>query len=483
MGRLLRRISAAAAARRHAVSLAFGRPFSMWALDALVGSLVDTVGTRGGLDLDRLLPDSGLGGDQAATAALQRHRFRTQAAHAARTVPYYRERLAGIRPDELTPAQVPVTAKEALRHDPEAFVDVTGRPFVRGTTTGTTGRPTIVHFSRREWRAIGALTAFPMIASGTVRPDDMVNISITPRAITPNHGVLSACAAAGAVAQVVGMVDPALAVDLLTEQHHLAGHKERVSLLTGCPSYVGRLVEQARAEGRRPEEFGLERMLLGGELVTDGLRRRIRAAFGPVEVRQAYATVELVPFNGDICEAGHVHFDPTSGLVEVIDPDTGAPAQPGAVGTIVATAFRPYRETTILLRYDTGDAVRALPGPAVCRLRNLPATGMLLGKIGSAVRHPDGRWTFAREVAEALEDVDAVPLPARYGFTADGDGVAVEVVIRPGSDDTAARRAIGDALEARGVPLRSLTTVEDRAKLQAPARCRCDFDEGQLIAT
>src|SRR3954470_12953673 len=104
MGRLVRRISAAVAARRHAVSLAFGRPFSMWALDALVESLVDTVGTRGGFDVDKLLPDSGLGGDRAAPAALQRHRFRAQARRAARNVPYYRERLAGLGPDELTPA-------------------------------------------------------------------------------------------------------------------------------------------------------------------------------------------------------------------------------------------------------------------------------------------------------------------------------------------------------------------------------------------
>jgi phenylacetate-CoA ligase len=483
MGRLLRRFGGSLAARRHAVSLAFGRPFSPWALDTLVASLVDTVGRHGGPDVDRLLPAGGLGGDQSATVALHQHRFRAQAEQAVHHVPYYRERLAGIAPGELTTARVPVTPKEALRQDPEAFLDVTGRPVVRATTTGTTGRPTVVHFSQREWRAIGALTAYPMISNGTVRADDVVHLSITPRAITPNHGVLSACVAAGANAQLVGMVDPALALELLTERHRIAGHKERVSLMTGCPSYIGRLVEQARAEGRRPEEFGLERMLLGGELVTGGLRRRVREAFGPVEVRQAYATVELVPFNGAICEADHVHFEPTAGLAEVVDPDSGEPAAPGGVGTLVATPFRPYRDTTVLLRYDTGDAVRALTGPATCRLRNLPATGMLLGKIGNAVRHADGRWTFPRDVAEALEDVDAVPLPARYGFSAEGDGVAVEVAIRPGADEAAARRAIGAALEARGVPLRSLTTVEDRAKLQAPAKCRCDFDEGQLIVT
>jgi hypothetical protein len=167
-----------------------------------------------------------------------------------------------------------------------------------------------------------------------------------------------------------------------------------------------------------------------------------------------------------------VHFEPTSGLAEVVDPETGAPAAPGAVGTVVATPFRPYRDTTVLLRFDTGDAVRALSGPATCELRNLPATGQLLGKLSGAVRH-DGGWTFAREVAEALEAVDAVPLPARYGYRAVPGGVAVEVFVRPGCDVTAARKIVGDELETRGVPLRSLSTTSERCGGYSSRSARC----------
>ncbi|WP_336216109.1 hypothetical protein [Nonomuraea sp. LPB2021202275-12-8] len=221
-------------------------------------------------------------------------------------------------------------------------------------------------------------------------------------------------------------------------------------------------------------------MYLGGEPVTAALHRRAQRLFGPFELRQSYALTELVPFNGRMCGQGHVHFHPTSGLVEVIDPDTGTAAAPGAVGTIVATPFLPYRDTTVLLRYDTGDAVRALPSALTCELRDLPGTGPLLGKLSSAVRH-DAGWTFARDIAEAVEAVEAVPLPARHSYREVSGGVAVEVLARAGCDASVVYRDVGAELESRGVPLRSLSIVDDSAKLRGAPKCRCDFDEGALL--
>jgi phenylacetate-CoA ligase len=467
--------------RRHSASLAFGLPMSTWALDTMVASLARTVAAEGRLDPRRLLSDSGLGGDERAIAALQRARFGERVRHAARTVPYYEEsfRERGIDPARATPAEIPVTGKEALRTRPEDFISTASRPFIRVTTTGTTGRPTVVHFSRREWHAVGALSAFAMIGSGLFTPDDLVHIAVTPRAVLPNYAVTSACAAIGAVVHVVGMAHPEEALTLLSERHRVPGKKDRVSAVTGNPSYIGLLVEYGLAAGWRPEQFAIERMHLGGEVITEGLRRRARQLFGPVEIRQSYALTEMIPFNGQQCGEGHVHFEPTSGLAEVIDPESGAPAAPGEIGTVVATPFRPYRETTVLLRYDTGDAVRALSGETTCELRNLPATGPLLGKLSGAVRH-DGGWTFTRDIAEALEAVDGVPLPARYGYTAVPGGVAVDVLTRPGGL-AATRRSVGEELEARGVPLRSLTTVDDPKEIRSPVGLRCDFDEGRLL--
>jgi phenylacetate-CoA ligase len=144
-------------------------------------------------------------------------------------------------------------------------------------------------------------------------------------------------------------------------------------------------------------------------------------------------------------------------------------------GSIVATPFALYRETTILLRYDTEDMVYPLTAPLTCSLRNVPGTTDLLGKRRLSIRHEQG-WTFPRDVLEALEGVDEVPLPARCGYWAVPGGVAVEVVTR-GGNTPVARRVIGDRLEERHVPLQQLYLREHRGELQQPLPLRCDLRE------
>ena len=133
-------------------------------------------------------------------------------------------------------------------------------------------------------------------------------------------------------------------------------------------SYLGELVECGLQHGYGPDDFGLERIAVGGELVSEGLKERAHRLFGPVEVYDDYGMTETWPFQGQSCSEGHLHFDPTSGMLEVIDPETGTPARSGQAGTLVATPLPPYREVTILLRYDTQDVVRQIedPSPATC---------------------------------------------------------------------------------------------------------------------
>jgi acyl-CoA synthetase (AMP-forming)/AMP-acid ligase II len=235
-------------------------------------------------------------------------------------------------------------------------------------------------------------------------------------------------------------------------------------------------VEAGLRIGYRPADFGLERIIVGGEVVTEGLKERCRRLFGPVTFLEGYAMTETIPFGGSPCSAGHLHFEASHGLLEVIDPETVKPAAVGKPGTIVATPFAPYRETTILLRYDTEDVVRPLAPPLTCSLRNLPAaTSDLLGKLRLSVRHEDG-WTFPRDVLEALESIEEVPLPARCGFWAVPGGVAVEVVTRSG-DRPVARRMIEDQLETRQVPLKELHLRTHPGELQQPLPLRCDLRE------
>ncbi len=249
-------------------------------------------------------------------------------------------------------------------------------------------------------------------------------------------------------------------------------------MMSTYPSYLGLLVETGRRLGYGPADFGLETILAGGEVLTAGLERRAKEFFGDPEIISNYGMTELAPLAGNHCEQGHLHFEVSMGLIEVASLEEPSQlAVDGEVGTIVATPFPPFRESTILLRYNTEDVVRHISGPLTCELRNLPATSGLLGKQRLSVRHDDG-WTFLRDVVEALEEVDDVPLPARYGYWAVPGGVSVEVMVESNTAD--ARRRIDDALHKRGVPVRGLRLVENYTDLEKPLRLRADMREGSF---
>ena len=342
-------------------------------------------------------------------------------------------------------------------------------------TTGTTGWPTSAYFSANELRVIVALPAIAFLIHREITDEDIVQISTSSRATLGNIGLAGACARIGAVTYLAGVVDPAHTLALLAEQHRLPGKKERASAVSLYPSHLGEVVEAGTRLGYRPIDFGLERILVGGEVVTEGLKQRCQRLFGPVTFLEGYAMTETIPFGGSPCSQGHLHFEASHGLLEVIDPETSKPATVGEPGTIVATPFAPFRETTILLRYDTEDVVRRLATPLTCSLRNASmATSDMLGKLRLSVRHETG-WTFPRDILEALESVEA-SLPARYGFWAVPGGVAVEVVTPSGARPVA-RRAIEDQLEARQVPLRELYLREHPDELRHPLPLRCDLRE------
>ncbi|MBI2761502.1 MAG: hypothetical protein HYX51_08765 [Chloroflexi bacterium] len=225
---------------------------------------------------------------------------------------------------------------------------------------------------------------------------------------------------------IVGVVEPAQILALLSERHTLPGVRPRVSAMAIYPSSLGELVECGLARGCRPGRLRPGRAIVDGEVVTEGLKARAERLVGPVTFGESCGMTELLPLSGGRCSHGHLHFEPSHGLVEVLDPESGAPAAPGELGTIVATPFMPFRDTTLLPRYDTADLVRPVAGPLDCELRAQPvATTALLGKRRLAVRHADG-WTTPRDVPEALEAVEAAPLPARRGYWSVPDGVAVE---------------------------------------------------------
>lgn len=465
---------------RHAMSVGFGRPFSAWSLDRLIEAIKETEREFGAIDAEgaELMGSPTL--DEETRREAQLRRFRTQAERATRQTAYYGPlfKHLGFDPARLSfedIARIPPTCKEKLREDPGAFVSRASSPRFCTTTTGTTDKPTSVCFSEYEMRTYIALNSIALLLSGSIDPSDVVQINTSSRATLGNTCFAGACTKIGAMVRPIGLIEPPRALALLAEKQRIPGKKPQVSYVTTCPSYLGELVEDGLRLGYAPSDFGLERIGVGGELVSEGLKARARQLFGDdVEYDEAYGMTETWPLPGRRCSEGHLHFEPLMALLEVLGLDTQAQASPGEPGTIMATPLPPYRDTTILLRYDTQDVVRPVAGPLSCELRDQPATGPLLGKLHLAVRH-EGGYAFPRDVLEALEEDENVPLPARYGFWAVQKGVGVEVVAR--GTGPSVRRAIEARLEERSVPVRELRLVEHRGELRHPVPLRCDLRE------
>jgi phenylacetate-coenzyme A ligase PaaK-like adenylate-forming protein len=134
-------------------------------------------------------------------------------------------------------------------------------------------------------------------------------------------------------------------------------------VLVGMPTFIYHLLHAAAEAGGHCEN--LKRIVLGGEKVSDGLRRKLRdlarelgappvdvlATYGFSEAKQAWAEC---PFPHDEPSAGY-HLYPDLGIVEIIDPRTGEVVPSGSPGEIVFTPLD--ARGTVVLRYRTGDYI------------------------------------------------------------------------------------------------------------------------------
>jgi phenylacetate-CoA ligase len=464
-------------------SMMTGRRCSIWAIETLVHSARETCREFGNIGVEGAEMVQGPVLDAETRQELQLGRFRAQAQRAASQTIYYENLFSclGLDPAKLTWGdipQLPLTTKDSVRDDDGAFVRRGAKPYLRTTTTGTTGRPTGICFSDYEMRLYAALQALYLLINDEVRDGDLIQTSTAARGLLGNQNTMAACAHIGAVVYQTGIVEPAFALAQLAEPHNIPDKRKQVSTLITYPSYLGTLIETGFALGYRPSHFGLRSISVGGEIVTEGVQRRCRHIFGEVEISQGFGMTEIWPLGGRLCEQGHLHWEPTYGLIEVVSPETGVPVPDGEFGTIVATPFMPFRETTLLLRFNTEDTAYAVLNPT-CSLKHLVTTSNVQGKLGLCVRHADG-WTTPRDVLEAIEGIDEIPLPGRCGFWAAEGGIAVECLVRHETSEV--RRALGEALEARGVPLRELHLGTNPRELKHPLPQRCDLRENTFDA-
>jgi phenylacetate-CoA ligase len=330
---------------------------------------------------------------------------------------------------------IPATVKADLIERPADFRCTDVPACLATRTTGTTGRPAEVWLSRYEMELWSALGALGSVLRGELRPGDVMQVNLSSRSALSMNLAVSGCRLAGAGCRPLGIVSAETSLDNLAEGG--------ATILLTVPSYLGKLVTAARRAGMGAGDFRLRRIVVGGEVLSPSLARAAARTFGVALVDDPYSMTEIVPVTGRPCSQGHIHHDLNLGFTELIDLDTGEPAAPGALGTLVITPYFPYRDCTPVFRYDTRDVARCLPdAPLRCELAGIPATSQILGKADHLLRLPGGETVTSRQLIEAIEALPAEPWPARYRAAASDDRIRLTLPVSAiaGYDEAEARR-------------------------------------------
>jgi phenylacetate-coenzyme A ligase PaaK-like adenylate-forming protein len=307
------------------------------------------------------------------------------------------------------------------------------------------------------WPALGALAG---LLRGELLPDDILQVNVSSRATASVHLNAAGCRLVGAACRVVGIVPPDEALDSLADRG--------ATQLATSPSYLAELEVAARRRGMGPKDFRLRTIDVGGEVLSPSLAQAARETFGVSNIRDLFAMTEVVPVFGRTCTEGHLHFDINMGLVEYLDLETGEPAEPGALATVVVTPFFPYRDCMPVFRYDTRDVVRLPADALTCELAGLPGTGPIEGKADHLLRLGPTDTVTPRQLVEAIEALPTRPWPARFRATVHNGRIRLTLPVSAinGLDEAAVARHF----TARGLDPDLALVGDDEATALRPLR-------------
>jgi len=307
--------------------------------------------------------------------ALQFKRLKWSLKHAYDNVPHYRAKFDkfGVHPDYLKSladlAKFPFTTKADLRDTyPFGMFAMPMRDIVRiHASSGTTGKPAVVGYTRGDLSTWADLVARSMRAAGITADDILLN--------SYGYGLFTGGLGVHYGAERLGMAVIPMSGGQTEKQVQLI-QDFKPTVLTATPSYSLTIADELERQGFKPSDTSLRVGLLGAEPWTNEMRREIEARLG-IDAIDIYGLSEVMG-PGVACECietkdgPHLwedHFYP-----EIISPDTGQPLPDGEEGELVFTSLT--KEAFPIIRYRTRDLSRLLPGTA----RTMRRMGKITGR-------------------------------------------------------------------------------------------------------
>ena len=306
--------------------------------------------------------------------ALQLQRLQWTLRHAYRNVPHYTAAFdaMGVHPDDVRTladlARFPFTTKKDLRdHYPFGMFAVPRNEVVRiHASSGTTGKPTVVGYTRNDVEMWASLVGRSIRASGG-RPGDIVHIAY-------GYGLFTGGLGAHYGAERMGCTVIPMSGGMTERQVQLI-QDFRPDIIMATPSYMLAIAEEMRRQGIDPTSTSLQIGIFGAEPWTDAMRAEIERQVG-IDAVDIYGLSEVIgPGVANECIESkdgpciwEDHFYP-----EIVNPETGEPVPDGEMGELVFTSLT--KEALPIIRYRTRDLTRLLPPTSRSMRRMQKITG------------------------------------------------------------------------------------------------------------
>ncbi len=338
--------------------------------------------------------------------ALQTERLKEVVARVYEKVPAYRAKMeeAHVKPGDIRTLKdvekLPFTTKQDMRDNyPFGLFAVPKKELIRiHASSGTTGKPTVVGYTRNDldtWSECVARIA----CQGGATEDDVAQICFGYGMFTGALGLHKGLEKVGAA------IIPSSSGN--TQKQILYMKDFGSTLLVATPSYALRIAEVALEMGIDPKkDLTIRTALVGSELMTEAMRQEMYKVWGRgINLTQNYGMSELIGpgVSGECLELNGMHINEDHFLAEVIDPDTGEVLPPGERGELVVTCLT--KEALPLIRYRTRDLTRLMYEPCPCgrttaRMENLTGRSDDMLKIR-------GVNVFPSQIEEVLLNISA----------------------------------------------------------------------------
>lgn len=358
--------------------------------------------------------------------------------------------------------KLPYTVKQDLRDTyPFGMFLVPRKDLIRiHASSGTTGKPTVVGYTRKDMDLWTELVSRIAVMGGA-RSDDVAQIGFGYGMFTGALGLHYGLENIGA------SVIPASAGN--TKKQLMYMKDFGTTLLVATPSYALHIGEVAKQMGIEPaRDLNVRIGLFGGEGMTEPMRDEMHKLWGDqMAATQNYGMSELIGPGaaGECLELQGMHINEDHFIPEIIDPDTGQVLAAGEKGELVVSCIT--KEALPLIRYRTGDITRLMYEPCPCgrttvRMENISGRSddMLIIR---------GVNVFPSQIEEVLLNVSEIGPHYEIMVSRDGhlDEIEIKVELADASllDSYTRLRELEKGIRAR---IRSVLGIDARIKLMAP---------------